>query len=1635
MKSSLRRLVNTLVSLIVTLTMLVPGFQPKPVSAQEPAGGLLRSYNAESGKVNWISGADHQPLAVLGPRATGMTAEAQSLALVERFAPEFGLTRPAEELRLSEIDQPSAERVVSKYQQMYQGVPVMAGELIVNASKAGALLSMNGEVSPGLTLDINPKLTIETAIEIAKQGMVKWYGGDAKDYAASVQSGLWIFDESLLKPSTRPATLVWRLEMTSTAQLAPIRELVLVDAKTGNVTLHFNQVDTAWGGSEMSKVTPSQGKQTKTASSKPTLNTEIPAVAGTTWYVSNAGNDTNDCLSPATPCATINGAIGKAASGDTILVAVGTYTGSGSEVVAITKSLSLIGGWGINFITQGGTSIIDGQGVRRGVGTIGSPVLVDHFTIQNGFSNNTGGGIYNNGTLSLSNSIVKGNVSNSMGGGIFNSLGTLTISNTTVSSNTGVGGGGIENFNGNLTINNSAISGNNIPDNYQGSGIETEGIAILNNSTVSNNRGGRGAGISTIAGTIILNNSTISDNQNRGLENAFGRGTMQNTIIARNGIGGDCYGGGITSQGYNLIRNSDGCAITATVGDLFGTSANPINPRLGPLQDNGGPTFTYALMSGSPAINAGSPSAPGSGGNACLPTDQRGVARPAGERCDIGAYEGFVPWTPSPRVITYTSYSNGLPGDFRCDETQPNCTSGSDPHADAAHKYAIGTYDFYAARYLRDSIDNNGMPIVSTAHYCSLYSCSYANAFWNGSQMVYGDAYGFPLADDVVAHELTHGVTDYESNLFYFYQSGAINESFSDLWGEYYDQTNGQGNDTPAVKWLMGEDVTGATPVRSMSNPPAYGDPDKMSSANYDKTDADNGGVHTNSGVNNKAVFLMVDGGSFNGKTVSALGWDKTAAIYYEAQTNLLSSGADYSDLYFALQQACVNMTGQLGITAADCAQVKNALDAVQMNTQPVAGFNPDAPLCAAGLYPNPLFKDNLESDSANWAMTGYWSRNSGYASSGTRMLYGDDYYISSESSAAMANGVALPVSNSMYLHFKHAFAFEYYLTEYYDGGVLEYTVNDGATWADASPLFVDGQNYKGIIMNYTGTTNTLKGRNGFVADSHGYVSSRYNLASLGGKTVKFRWRFATDNMYYYLGWMVDDVQIYTCKNTPPFPYVVSSVRVNADPTSLNSVNFNVTFSESVSGVDASDFTLSTSGVLGAAVSGVSGTGSSYTVTVNTGYGSGTIRLDVADNDSILSAFSVPLGGAGVGNGNFTTGEAYTISKAPLITAFSAPAYVNTLDIPITSFSAWDTDLAGYMITSSAAQPWASAVDWSVSPPATFTVLSAGTYTLYPWAKDIAGNVSYPYASPFSVVVDLTAPAAASITRLDPDPNGLSTVNFAVTFSEPVTGVDATDFSLTSSGVSGPAVSGVSGSGSAYTVSVSTGSGSGTIRLDLTDNNSIVDAASNPLGGAGAGDGNFTTGESYTITKTWIFGDVSNTYWSWSYIERLYNAGITSGCSAVPLNYCPDNTVTRAQMAIFLLKGIHGAGYVPPAVGGGSGFADVPADHWAARWIKQLAVEGITGGCGGGNYCPEGNVTRAQMAIFLLKARHGTAFAPPVATGLFTDVPVGYWADKWIEQLAVEGITAGCGGGNYCPDDNVTRAQMAIFLVRTFNLP
>src|SRR5262249_54750546 len=154
---------------------------------------------------------------------------------------------------------------------------------------------------------------------------------------------------------------------------------------------------------------------------------------------------------------------------------------------------------------------------------------------------------------------------------------------------------------------------------------------------------------------------------------------------------------------------------------------------------------------------------------------------------------------------------------------------------------------------------------------------------------------------------------------------------------------------------------------------------------------------------------------------------------------------------------------------------------------------------------------------------------------------------------------------------------------------------------------------------------------------------------------------------------------------------------------------------------------------------------------------------------------------------------------------------------------------------------------------------------------------------------------------------------------------------------------------------------------------------------------------------------------------------ITAGCGAG--DYCPDSSGRRGQMAVFLLKAEHGSSFDPPSCTGV--FSDVPCPSPYADWIEQLVAEGVTAGRRGGPGCPGSPVTRAQMAAFILKAEHGSAYLPPACSGEFLDVACPSPFANWIEQLAAEGVTAGCGSGNYCPATPVKRGQLATFLMRS----
>jgi bacillolysin len=429
------------------------------------------------------------------------------------------------------------------------------------------------------------------------------------------------------------------------------------------------------------------------------------------------------------------------------------------------------------------------------------------------------------------------------------------------------------------------------------------------------------------------------------------------------------------------------------------------------------------------------------------------------------------------------------------------------PDVDDVWEYIADFYELFA-QLGRDGIDGRGGTIVASVRYCDpAEPCPYDNAFWDGDQIVFGDGL---VVDDVVAHELAHGVTEHESNLFYYYQSGAINEALSDVFGEIIDLTNGSADDTTDVRWLLGEGSRDGV-IRDMAHPPAYDQPDRMLSELYDSDPADNGGVHINSGVANKAAYLMADGDTFNGVTVTGIGLLPTAAIFHEANTSLLTSASAYADLADALPQACRNLVGRHGIVAGDCTQVERAVAATDMHEPPPGQTPFTAEVCPRGTTATSILaRDDLESGTGSWRFTGYgagdpWDLASAYelvyATSGTQSLFGPNSDVRGEQAAEWAHDIVLPPD--AVLHFNHAYEFETALdafgASFYDGGVLEVSVDGGQEWFDAGDLIVEGEEYLGVIS--TDFDNPLAGWPAFVGWSFGYGSTRVDLSALAGRS------------------------------------------------------------------------------------------------------------------------------------------------------------------------------------------------------------------------------------------------------------------------------------------------------------------------------------------------------------------------------------------------------------------------------------------------------------------------------------------------------------------------------------------------------
>jgi Tol biopolymer transport system component len=406
----------------------------------------------------------------------------------------------------------------------------------------------------------------------------------------------------------------------------------------------------------------------------------------------------------------------------------------------------------------------------------------------------------------------------------------------------------------------------------------------------------------------------------------------------------------------------------------------------------------------------------------------------------------------------------------------------------------------------------------------------------------------------------------------------------------------------------------------------------------------------------------------------------------------------------------------------------------------------------------------------------------------------------------------------------------------------------------------------------------------------------------------------------------IQDVFVHENSDQPGAPTVLSVTRSDTNPTSAGQVSFVVTFSEVVGGVDAGDFALTTTGgITGASVQTVGGSGSTRTVMVNTGTGDGTIRLDVVDDDSIRDTAGTSLGGTGAGNGGFTTGESYTVDKnLPSVTSilladpnpsgaasvhftvnFSEPVtgldvsdFVLTITGGITSAAVTDVSGSGSIYTVTAGTGNGSGT-LRLDLIDNDTVVDGGSQ---PLGGTGAGNGTFNTGQVYTI--DKGVLTVTGSRRADPDPSAADSVRFNVTFSRAVNGVDAGDFVLTTTGaITSASITSVSGSGDTYSVTVATGVGNGTIRLDVADNDSITDLTGNPLGGTGASNGNFNTGESYTINKTVIrilsetfTSNGANDGWVLESGENT-NQGGTKNSNAVTFNL-GDNSQDRQYRAI-----------------------------------------------------------------------------------------------------------------------------------------
>jgi hypothetical protein len=1057
--------------------------------------------------------------------------------------------------------------------------------------------------------------------------------------------------------------------------------------------------------------------------------------------------------------------------------------------------------------------------------------------VRNNFSGSNGA-IVNRGSLSITDSELSGNqtIPDSGGteGGAIRNSGPLTLTRVRVINNSVDGEGG-----GLATTVAPGVSVSIVDSEFAGNSATTSGGATGNGGAISttgnqgtlnltsvtlsgNSAQNNGGGLYLVAPSdfpaINLTNVTLAANVADSDDNGSGAGggiyrdasgapptvLLRNTLVATNlnstAATRDDVSGLLSNAGVNnLIGVNTGMSglSNGVNGNQVGTGAAPINPLIGTLANNGGTTRTHALLTGSPAINAGT-------NTGCPATDQRGMPRSL--TCDIGAHE-FGDTTPPDVTV------NQAPG-------QPDPTNASPINFRVVFSEPINVASFSPADV---SLGGSAGATTVTLTQIAPNDGTTFNVAVTG--MTGSGTVTAILAPGAVSDPAGNGNTASTST-----DNSVAYDNVAP--GVTVNQAPGQPD--PANTGPITFRVVFSEPINVASFSPAdvsingTAGPTTVTLTQIAPNDGTTFSVAVSGMTSDGTLIASIasgvvsdpagNGNASSTSTDNTVTYDATAPTVTinqsAAQADPANAGPIVFDVVFSESVTGFTIVDVIpgGTAGATTAVVSGSGANYTVSVSGMTGDGTVTASIAAGAATDAAGNANTASTSTDNTVT--------FDTSGTLVTINQ---AAAQVDPANAGPIVFDVVFS-----------EPISVASFTGADVTLTGTAGATIAAVTEVAPnDSTTFEVAVSGMTGDGTVTAS---LAADVASDLSGNGNLASS-----------STDNTVTY--------------DTTAPTVTINQAAAQADPANAGPIVFAVVFSEPVKGFADTDVTLSgTAGATTAAVTEVApNDGTTFEVAISGMTSDGTVTAAIAAGAAADAAGNLSAASASADNSVTydATGPSVTVEQAAAQAdpAGSSPIVFEVVfGEPVVGFDNTDVALGGTAGATIAAVTEVAPNDGTTFEVAASGMTSAGTVTASVAAgaaTDAAGNSSAASSSVDNTVTfDPAAPVATGIARADADPTNAASVGFIVTFSAAVTGVDQSDFALaTSGGISGASVTGVSGSGSTRTVTVGTGAGSGTLRLDLTDDDSIVDGFSVALGGTGAGNGDFSGGQQYTIDR------------------------------------------------------------------------------------------------------------------------------------------------------------------------------------------